>query len=215
MPTSTAKRREQTPASKVLTQARDGRWAWATHLPGLLALLLFLLVPPLAAAAPNGAVRDAAPLIQRLDHAHWIAQGHGPHVLYVIFDPNCPYCHVLYDELQPRIQPDQLTVRYVPVGYLAPSSFGKAAAILEAKNPLAALQKNEKGFNVTSHDGAIPEILPDAASVNALHSNMSILEATGQKIVPTIIYARRDNTVKIIKGTPDQTDLPAVLKEIR
>ncbi|MHB8314329.1 MAG: thioredoxin fold domain-containing protein [Acidithiobacillus ferrivorans] len=181
---------------------------------GLLALLLFL-VPPLVAAAPNGTVRDAAPLLQRLDHAHWIAQGHGPHVLYVIFDPNCPYCHVLYDELQPRIHPDQLTVRYVPVGYLAPSSFGKAAAILEAKNPLAALQKNEKGFNVTSHDGAIPEILPNTASTNALHSNMGILKATGQKIVPTLIYTRRDNTVKIIKGTPDQADLPAVLKEIR
>ncbi|OCB02619.1 hypothetical protein BBC27_12335 [Acidithiobacillus ferrivorans] len=195
-------------------RSRDGLWSRSALLSGLLALLLFL-VPPLVAAAPNDAVQDAAPLLQRLDHAHWIAQGHGPHVLYVIFDPNCPYCHVLYDELQPRIQPDQLTVRYVPVGYLAPSSFGKAAAILEAKNPLAAIQKNEKGFNVTSHDGAIPEILPNTASTNALHSNMGILKATGQKIVPTLIYTRRDNTVKIIKGTPDQADLPAVLKEIR
>ncbi|MBN6739406.1 thioredoxin fold domain-containing protein [Acidithiobacillus sp. MC6.1] len=195
-------------------RSRNGLWSRSALLSGLLALLLFL-VPPLVAAAPNGAVQDAAPLLQRLDHAHWIAQGHGPHVLYVIFDPNCPYCHVLYDELQPRIQPDQLTVRYVPVGYLAPSSFGKAAAILEAKNPLAAIQKNETGFNVTSHDGAIPEILPNTASTNALHSNMGILKATGQKIVPTLIYTRRDNTVKIIKGTPDQADLPAVLKEIR
>ncbi|WP_255305401.1 thioredoxin fold domain-containing protein [Acidithiobacillus ferrivorans] len=211
---STVKRRGQIPAGKTLMRSRDGLWSRSALLSGLLALLLFL-VPPLVAAAPNDAVQDAAPLLQRLDHAHWIAQGHGPHVLYVIFDPNCPYCHVLYDELQPRIQPDQLTVRYVPVGYLAPSSFGKAAAILEAKNPLAAIQKNEKGFNVTSHDGAIPEILPNTASTNALHSNMGILKATGQKIVPTLIYTRRDNTVKIIKGTPDQADLPAVLKEIR
>jgi thiol:disulfide interchange protein DsbG len=214
MHTSTAKRWGRIPADNTLTRSRDGLRSRSARLPGLLALLLFLM-PPLVAAAPNGTVRDAAPLLQRLDHAHWIAQGHGPHVLYVIFDPNCPYCHVLYDELQPRIHPDQLTVRYVPVGYLAPSSFGKAAAILEAKNPLAAMQKNEKGFNVTSHDGAIPEILPNTASTNALHSNMGILKATGQKIVPTLIYTRRDNTVKIIKGTPDQADLPAVLKEIR
>ena len=214
MHTSTVKRWGRIPTGKTLMRSRDGLRFRSALLPGFLALLLFL-VPPLVAAAPNGTVRDAVPLLQRLNHAHWIAQGHGPHILYVIFDPNCPYCHALYDELQPHIHPDQLTVRYVPVGYLAPSSFGKAAAILEAKNPLAAMQKNESGFDKTSHHGAIAEILPNAASTNTLHSNMAILKATGQKIVPTLIYTRRDNTVKIIKGTPDKTDLPAVLKEIR
>lgn len=214
MHTSTTQRRRQTLVSHILMWVGGRRWTWSTLWPGLFALV-FSLVPVLVVAAPNGTTRDTAPLLQRLDHARWIAQGHGPRMLYILFDPNCPYCHLLYNELQPFIRSAQLTVRYVPVGYLSPSSFGKAAAILEAKNPLAALQKNETGFNVKTHDGAIAEILPDAASTKALQSNMSILEATGQKVVPTMVYTRRDGTVKIIKGAPGRADLPEVLKEIR
>ena len=32
--------------------------------------------------------------------ATWIAQGQGRHVVYVIFDPNCGYCQLLYKSLQ-------------------------------------------------------------------------------------------------------------------
>lgn len=53
--------------------------------------------------------------------------------------------------------------------------------MLEAKNPLAAMQKNENGFNMASHYGAIVEILPDAATEKVLLSDMRILEATASK----------------------------------
>ncbi len=62
------------------------------------------------------------------------------------------------------------------------------------------MQKNENGFNMATHYGAIVEILPDAATEKVLLSDMRILEATEKKIVPTMLYARHDGAVKISKG---------------
>ncbi|MEJ2509073.1 MAG: hypothetical protein P8009_06285 [Gammaproteobacteria bacterium] len=38
----------------------------------------------------------AASMLADITQASWIAEGKGPHVVYVFFDPNCPYCHKLY-----------------------------------------------------------------------------------------------------------------------
>jgi hypothetical protein len=65
----------------------------------------------------------------------WIAQGQGRRVVYVIFDPNCAYCPLLYKNLQPLIAPYDLQLRWIPVAILDATSLGKAAAIMQAKEP--------------------------------------------------------------------------------
>lgn len=164
--------------------------------------------------APKSTGEKPAQILQRLSHAHWFTQGNGPHIIYLFFDPNCPYCHLLINELQPLIKPDQLTIRYTPVGFLESSSMGKAAAILEAKNPLQALRKNEKGFREKGHQGAIAEILPNAATKQALRQNLAILEATGQKTVPTMVYVNHHGEARIIWQVLDPHDLAQTLKNI-
>ena len=77
---------------------------------------------------------------QRLDY---IQEGHKGPVIYDFFDPNCPYCHSMYDEEQALIQAGKLTVRYVPVAYLMPSSTPEAAALLQSPHPVFALQHFE------------------------------------------------------------------------
>lgn len=187
---------------------------WATALA--LCAGLPLSQPALAGTVPaqnSPSAENNALLLQRLSHAHWVAQGKGPHVLYMIFDPNCPYCHVVFDELQPLIKPMGATVRYVPVGYLTPSSLGKAAAMLEAKDPLAAITKNEREFNM-EHFGGLQEILPSSATEKALEKNLAILRATGQSIVPTLIYRSRRGKTVIIRGGLDTRDMRSVLRDI-
>jgi len=49
----------------------------------------------------------------RLADAHWLQEGHGKRLLYIFIDPNCPYCHRLYTELQSRIGPEDLKVRWI------------------------------------------------------------------------------------------------------
>ena len=39
-------------------------------------------------------------VIKQAEQAKWIAEGQGKRVVYVIFDPNCPYCHKVFVDSQ-------------------------------------------------------------------------------------------------------------------
>ena len=179
---------------------------------GFALALLLLPLSPGTALARVGAV--PAKVWSQLGQSHWIAQGNGARVLYVIFDPNCPYCHVLIDELQPLIKPMHLQVRYLLVGFLDPgSSQEKAAYILQAKDPLAAILENEKKSNM-EHFGGVPEVLPDARSEKILKDNLALLTSIGQKIVPTMIYPEKDGSYQVVQKALGPNSLRDVLKGI-
>ncbi len=61
-----------------------------------------------------------------------------PHKAIIIIDPNCIFCHTLYQQVQTLIDAGQLQVRWLPVPFRDPSSPGKAAAILNAGSDAAA-----------------------------------------------------------------------------
>lgn len=72
----------------------------------------------------------------------------------VIFDPDCPYCALLYRYFQKR-HPDT-AVRWVPVAYLLPDSGTRAAAILASPNPAVSLDTDLFHYNFNgkaSHGG--------------------------------------------------------------
>jgi len=183
----------------------------------LLACLVFIALALAgtrsAMAVPKQTVAGPQ-LWTQLGHAHWIGQGQGPRTLYMIFDPNCPYCHVLYDELEPLVQSAHLNLRYLVVGFLAPSSTGKAAAILQAKDPVAAIRRNEKGFNM-EHFGGIGETIPTPKTDEILAENLKLLDESGARIVPTLIYRDRQGKVQVIHGLLDESGLRATLKQIQ
>jgi thiol:disulfide interchange protein DsbG len=69
-------------------------------------------------------------LLDNIGPATWVAEGKGTRVVYTFFDPDCPYCHKLYDALHPLGPKQYLKLRWIPVGMLADTSLDKAAAIL-------------------------------------------------------------------------------------
>ncbi len=176
-----------------------------------LMFLISLSTSAWASGVPTGT--KAQKLWAKLDQSHWIEQGKGPRILYVIFDPNCPYCHVLIEQLQPLFEDMHLQVRYIIVGYLAHSSVGKAAYILQAKDPLAAILENEKRFNMV-HFGGVPQALPKKQTAELLRQHMALLQATGPTIVPTEIYKESNGNVQIHHGTFNAFDLDSVLQGI-
>ncbi len=188
-------------------------WVWQAFRAGLLLLALAFWGTSSAFAVPERTVAHPH-LWERLDHAHWIAQGHGPRILYMIFDPNCPYCHVLYDELEPVVRSAHLNLRFLVVSFIAPSSPGKAAAILQAKDPVAAIRQNEKGFNM-EHFGGIRETIPTPETDKILAENLGLLDESGKRVVPTLIYRDRQGQVQVIHGLLDKSGLKATLKQIR
>ena len=189
---------------------------------GLVALAMVL---GFAGAAFAGATHGGAPtpaeqartekVMARFAAAHWIAEGTGKRILYVFMDPNCPYCHKLFDELQPQIASRHLQVRYIVVGYLTATSQGKAAAILTAKDPLKALEYNERNFGRHGDLGGIDEILPSARIIGELEKNYRLLRATGANGVPAMVVVDRDRGPTLIPGAPSPKDLRKILDNLR
>lgn len=149
-------------------------------------------------------------------YATGVVEGEGKHVVYIYFDPNCPYCHKLFVELRTYVKKGGYTFHWVPVGILMASSQGKAAAILEARNPLAALRENEKNFSREDGFGSIPEVLMPSNKISReLNTNQELLARTGTEDVPTILFHRRDGTVADIIGAPPPEKLANVIQQVR
>lgn len=181
----------------------DKRW-W-TAAVFLLAMMTVTL--PAAAKAPSAS--DHGGVFAALKGLTWIQQGHGARLMYVFVDPNCPYCHKLYLELQSKIAPEHLTVRWVVLGILTPTSAGKAAAILGAKNRAAALKRNETHY-VRGQGGGIQEALPDRRVNELLKANEAAWSQTGATGVPTIIFRDKTGRPTMVQGGPT----PAQLKQL-
>ncbi len=92
-------------------------------------------------------LRDYSADWNKLEAATWVAQGaHDPQVIvYNFTDLNCPYCHRFW-LLARKYAGKRVQVRHIIVGVLADTSRGKAAAVLEAGDPAAALASAEAAF---------------------------------------------------------------------
>lgn len=188
------------------------KWDWHRGAGrGLLALCLAILSLAWQPARADSA--DHA-LLRRAATAHWIAEGHGKRVVYVIFDPNCPFCHIVYEESQAHLKAYQF--RWIPVGILTSSSPGKAAALLAAKSPVAALRLNENRFvrKRGKLGGVKPLHMIPAPVAAELRDNLGVLKASGIEVVPKLLYLRRDGKVRLIVGALDGKDLSATLHDV-
>lgn len=147
--------------------------------------------------------------------ATWIAQGEGRRELYIFFDPNCSYCPMIYKNLQQLIAPYNLQLRWIPVAMLDATSIGKAAAILQAKNPKAALDHNEAHYNAEAHTGSISEEIPSAVTERRLRANEALLNQVGIPVVPTLLFRAKTGEAMVIQGALSPVALRKVLDRVR
>ncbi|WP_444677058.1 thiol:disulfide interchange protein DsbG [Halomonas sp. E19] len=91
-----------------------------------------------------------AQLWQDLEQSHWIQDGDpaAPRVLYTFTDPNCPYCVRFWEMARPWVEAGEVQLRHVMVGILQPNSPAKAAALLGADDPAAALHNHSEGESI-------------------------------------------------------------------
>lgn len=157
----------------------------------------------------------AAHLYAGLAKAQWIALGHGPKIVYEVFDPNCPYCHLLFNELRPLIGPYKLTVRAVPVGYLSSTSMAKAATILTAKHPRRMFLYGERHYSF-HHGMDIPLTIPSKRVRGILQHNIRLVSASaGYAIVPLLAYRTSDGQEKFVVGPPGRRKLKRIIATVR
>jgi thiol:disulfide interchange protein DsbG len=140
-------------------------------------------------------------LWKRAGELQYIAEGEGRPV-YVVFDPNCPYCHQLWRSLREVAASGKVQVRWVPVAILSESSKNLAAALYQTKSPLASL--TELGLGSL---GAAPVI--EKASADALARNLLLLRDTGYTGVPTLLWKEGDK-IKVRMEVPDAQQFASI-----
>lgn len=155
----------------------------------------------------TGATADAAPPSSRADtvlagapKATWIADGQGARVVYIFFDPNCPSCQLLYKNLRSFIGSHDLQLRWIPVAVVDATSLGKAAAILQAPDPPAALRRNEENYHSQAYAGGIEEDLPSADTERQVRANERLLNGLDIPVVPSMLFAGKDGRTVLIQG---------------
>ncbi len=130
----------------------------------------------------------------------WFVDGKdsAPHKAYILLDPNCIYCHKIYQEVFPMIDSGALQVRWVPVGFLKETSAGKSAALIQAaqtKGALAAdqlLRTDELEFDTQHEEGGIPVLNNNDKDAKqafaAVTANTQFFSKYGFQGTPTLIY---------------------------
>lgn len=176
------------------------------------ALLTFPVAGRVAGGARAPTATDA--VLSALPKATWIADGEGRRAVYIFFDPNCPACQLLYRNLRTLIEPHDLQVRWVPVAIVNATSLGKAAAILEASDPLAALRENEEQYSGEAYAGGIEERIPSGETERRLRANERLLNKLDIPVVPTMLFADKDRRAVLTQGALSPLALRKVFRRL-
>lgn len=145
-----------------------------------------------------------------------ITFGQGEPELYVIFEPNCPFCARL-DRKLVNVDSD-VTIHYVPVAFLSPLSPTVAAILLDSANPRPLLDDLEKiawyEADMTPFiDKHKPKhALPDVSGL--LRRNADLMRQAGISGTPAIFYRDSDGNVQLHKGVPRPAALDHIMAAI-
>lgn len=123
-------------------------------------------------------------LLQRSANGFTVGQEMSTRVVYVFYDMQCPHCGHLWDAAKPLLQ--NVKFVWVPVGMLNRASIAQGATILEAKDPITAMDEHEK--SLAARRGGMPA---DSGAMDRLgdkvRANSKLLESMGAQSVPYIV----------------------------
>lgn len=134
---------------------------------------------------------------QDLEASHWIGDGNpdAERIVYTFTDPNCPYCRQFWHDARPWIEAGKVQLRHIMIGVLASDSPAKAAALLGADDPAAALHAH-------SGDGEEIEAGPQSREVEEqVYANNQLFDSLGFMATPTTLF-RSGDRVDRIEGVP-------------
>ena len=135
------------------------------------------------------------------------------HTLYVYFDPDCIFCHHLYDRLQADralLKASHVRVDWIPVAILHPGSAARADAILAGG--LKALVINETHFNVAKERGGAPRrVSPEETA--RLIANMKVFLHGGPDLgTPTLSWQPAEGQTHYLVGLPNKAGLSSIIR---
>ncbi len=184
------------------------------------------LAPACAVLAATASPHDpdeqalARQVWQALQQSSWIADGSigARRIVYVFTDPNCPYCNKFWADARPWVRAGRVQLRHVIVGILSADSPGKAAALLSAANPAAALAAYE-GAQVDAvaktlaaghprplgAQGLAPLNPIPPAWAARLNANDQLMQALGLRATPALVWQDASGGLQTRTGVTPQT----------
>jgi thiol:disulfide interchange protein DsbG len=146
----------------------------------------------------------------QLEKSTWIIDGskNAPRVIYTFTDPNCPYCNKFWNDARPWVKAGKVQVRHIVVAILMDTSAGKAAALLSAADPQAALNQHEQQHA----SGGVKPLGQISAKVRTqLDANEKLMQQLGSSATPTVFYKDASGNLQKIEGAPSGDMLAKVL----
>jgi thiol:disulfide interchange protein DsbG len=146
----------------------------------------------------------------KLAASAWVRDGRAdaPRVVYTFSDANCPYCHRFWDAARPWVDSGKVQLRHIMVGVIREDSPAKAAAILTAPNPSAALLENEHTFDKGGIK-PVAKLSPDVA--NKLDANQELMIEMGFQGTPGILFKDDKGMLQRRSGMPQGRDMDLVM----
>lgn len=146
----------------------------------------------------------------QLESATWVLDGKAdaPRIVYTFSDPNCPYCNRFWEAARPWVDSGKVQIRHLLVGIIKADSAPKAAAILEAADPSAALQENERNIGT---GGIKPAASVSTSARTTLAANQLLMMQQGFRGTPGIIFLDEDGSLQKINGMPQGAALSRAL----
>lgn len=145
-----------------------------------------------------------------LENATWVLDGDAdaPRVIYTFSDANCPFCHRFWEAARPWVDSGKVQLRHLFVGVIKADSPAKAAAILEADDPSAALLENEKNF---ARGGIKPASSISSRAQRILDENQQLMQTTGFRGTPGIVVRESDGLIRKFNGMPRPEQMAEVM----
>jgi len=170
--------------------------------------------------------RNAPPITwEQLEHARWIADGRAdaPRKVYVFLDANCKYCTKFWSDARPWVNAGKVQLRHIMVGVIAPSSAGRAAALLADPDPARRLAAFEQahafgvvrmmagGPHQTLEDPSLAPLDPvPEALARTIADDEDLMHGFGLMGTPGIVFRAPDGRIVAKPGVATE-DLPLVL----
>lgn len=137
-------------------------------------------------------------------------EGHAGPVVAAFIDLDCGYCSLLWRRLRAPLATGRVRVRWIPVAILSPDRAGRAAALLQATDPVAALAAHESRARAAA-------VLPPSSAFIAddIAANNALLAALthGRPATPLLMSRGADLAPRAMPGVPQ--DLDALLASAR
>lgn len=164
-------------------------------------------------AADSGSAASGPVSWRAIESSASFVEGHAGPVVAAFIDLDCGYCSQLWRRVRAPLAAGRLRMRWIPVAVLAPDGRARAAALLHAADPVAALAAHE------SRTGPLlqpPLRLPHAAATSediAANNALLAVLTEGRLATPLLVARAADRAPRLMVGL--SADLPTFLAEAR